>query len=149
MRFGERFPNLFGEGDMTVWFHLACAAYKRPEPLLETLGTQSTELPDREGLERRARSSLAFRRNVRIDGAERSPTGQARCRHCHEAIARASWRIRLAYHEQGRFSPGGFLHLTCRTAYFEGHDVLEQLLCFTHDLSDDDVEDLKRAYALG
>lgn len=29
LRFGERRPNAFGEGEMTLWFHLPCAAYKR------------------------------------------------------------------------------------------------------------------------
>ena len=29
LRFGERLPNPFAEGEMTVWFHPLCAAYKR------------------------------------------------------------------------------------------------------------------------
>src|ERR1700749_1537489 len=37
MRFGEVLPNPFGGGEMTLWFHPLCAAYKRPEPLLEAL----------------------------------------------------------------------------------------------------------------
>src|SRR6478736_6926755 len=35
LRFGERQPNAFGEGEMTLWFHVPCAAFKRPEPFLE------------------------------------------------------------------------------------------------------------------
>lgn len=31
LRFGERLPNAFGDGEMTIWFHLACAACKGPE----------------------------------------------------------------------------------------------------------------------
>jgi hypothetical protein len=146
IRFGECLPNLFGEGEMTLWFHLLCAAYKRPQPFLEAIGEQSASVPDREALERAAHSSLAFRRNVRIDGAERSPTGQARCRSCREPIARGSWRIRIVYFEQSRFYPGGFLPMACRTAYFEGHDVLDQLLHFSLALSEEEREDLKRAY---
>ena len=38
LRFGERQPNAFGEGEMTLWFHLPCAAYSRPEPFLEAQG---------------------------------------------------------------------------------------------------------------
>ena len=34
LRFGERLPNPFAEGEITLWFHPLCAAYKRPEPLL-------------------------------------------------------------------------------------------------------------------
>jgi Poly(ADP-ribose) polymerase and DNA-Ligase Zn-finger region len=145
-RFGENLPNLFGEGEMTLWFHLTCAAYKRPQSFLEALGTTPANVPDREALERAAQSSMAFRRNPRIDGAERSPTGQARCRSCHQLIERGAWRIRIAHYEEGRFFPGGFLHLSCRKPYFEDHDVLDQLLHFSPDLSENEREDLKRMY---
>ena len=39
LRFGERLPNPFADegGEMTHWFHLACAAFTRPEPFLETV----------------------------------------------------------------------------------------------------------------
>jgi hypothetical protein len=146
MRFGENLPNLFGEGEMTLWFHLMCAAYKRPEVFMEAFSAHPPDVPEREALERAARASLAFRRNARIDGAERSPTSQARCRHCHEIIERGSWRIRIAYYEQGRFYPGGFLHLACRMEYFAGHDILEQLLYFSPALSEADREDLERGF---
>jgi hypothetical protein len=133
---------------MTLWFHPACAAFKRPEPLLQALGEALENLPDREALERAARSSLAHRRIPRIDGAERSPSGQAKCRSCRETIARGSWRVRLVFYEGGRFSPGGYVHLACRKAYFETNEVLGQILHFSPDLSDDEREDLRRAYGL-
>jgi hypothetical protein len=147
IRFGECLPNLFGEGEMTSWFHLPCAAYKRPQVFLEAVREASIPVPDREALERAAHSSLAFRRNQRIDGAERSPTAQARCRCCHEPIARGSWRIRIAYYEQGRFYPGGFVHIACREAYFEGHDVLDQVIHFSAPLTEEEREDLRRQYS--
>jgi hypothetical protein len=90
LRFGERLPNPFADGEMTVWFHPLCAAYKRPEALLQTLDESPAEVPDREALERAARSSLAHRRLPRIDGAERAPSAQARCRSCREPIARGA-----------------------------------------------------------
>ena len=37
LRFGEFTPNQFAEGETTLWFHPLCAAFKRPEPLLEAL----------------------------------------------------------------------------------------------------------------
>ena len=37
LRLGERLPNPYAEGEMTLWFHPTCAAYKRPEALLEAL----------------------------------------------------------------------------------------------------------------
>jgi hypothetical protein len=149
LRFGERLPNAFGEGEMTLWFHPACAAYKRPEPLLEALAETRENVPDSDRLERAARGSLAQRRLPRIDGAERAPTGQAKCRSCRQPIARGSWRVRLVLHEEGRFVPGGFVHLDCRKAYFDTDDVLEQVLYFSPDLSDGEREELRRACGAG
>jgi hypothetical protein len=145
LRFGEHVPNPYGEGEATLWFHPRCAAFKRPEPLLESLPGAPADLPDRDGLERIARSILAHRRLPRIDGAERSPSGQARCRHCREPIERGTWRIRLVFFEEGRFSPGGFIHLACRTAYFECDDILEAVLHFSPTLGEDERADLERA----
>jgi hypothetical protein len=34
LRFGENRPNAYGDGEMTLWFHVPCAAYKRQEPFL-------------------------------------------------------------------------------------------------------------------
>jgi len=131
---------------MTLWFHPLCAAYKRPQSLLEALAQPEAEsLPDRETLERAARRGIEHRRLPRINGAERSPTGQARCRACHEPIARDSWRIRIVYYEEGRFTPGGFLHLGCRQSYFETDDLLDQILHFSVELNDADREELIRA----
>jgi hypothetical protein len=146
LRFGERLPNPFADGEMTVWFHPLCAAYKRPEPLLEALATTAAEVPDREGLERTVRASLAQRRLPRIDGAERSPGAQAKCRSCREPIERGTWRVRLAFWEEGRFAPGGFVHLDCRKAYFETDDILDRVLHFSRDLSADEREELKREF---
>jgi hypothetical protein len=147
LRFGERLPNPFAEGEMTLWFHPACAAYKRPGPLLQALAETPENVPDRERLECVARGCLAHRRLPRINGAERAPGGQARCRSCRAPIGRGSWRIRLVFYEEGQFAPSGFVHLECRKAYFETDDILEQLLHFSADLSDAEREALSRACA--
>lgn len=144
LRFGERLPNLFGEGDMTLWFHPACAAYKRPQSLLEVLAAAS-DVPGQAALERAAQQTLGHRRLPRIDGAERSPSGRATCRSCRESISRGDWRIRLVFFEEGRFLPGGYVHLTCRKGYFGTDDILDQLLHFSRDLSLDEREALRRA----
>ena len=34
LRFGERLPNPYAEGEMTLWFHPACAGFQRPEAVL-------------------------------------------------------------------------------------------------------------------
>jgi hypothetical protein len=138
LRFGESLPNQFGEGEVTHWFHPMCAAYKRPEPILEALPTATVDLPDREALEHAAKASLAQHRLPRIDGAERSPTSQAKCRQCREPIEKGTWRIRLIFHEEGTFSPGGFIHLACREAYFETADIAERLLHFSPALAEEE-----------
>jgi hypothetical protein len=145
IRFGERLPNPFGEGEMTLWFHPLCAAYKRPEPIMEALAAIA-EVPQREALERAAQASLAQQRLVRIDGAERAK-GQATCRSCREPISKGAWRIRLVFYEEGQFSPGGFIHLDCRKAYFETDLVVEHVLHFSSTLADADREELRGAIA--
>jgi len=145
LRFGERMANPFAEGEMTLWFHPLCAAYKRPVPLLEALEQSAEGVPEREALERAAQKSSSQRRLPRIDGAERAPTAQAKCRCCRQPIARGSWRIRLVYFEDGRFTPGGFVHLGCRRVHFESDDVLDQVLHFSPSLSEDEREELRRA----
>ncbi len=146
LRFGERLPNPFSEGEMTLWFHPPCAALKRPEPFLEALGEAPESLADRGALVRSAQGTLVHRRLRRVDGAERSRSGQAKCRSCHSVIDRGAWRIRLTFYEEGRFSPGGFIHLACCPTYFEGHDVVDRILHFSPDLEEGDRDDLVRAY---
>jgi hypothetical protein len=145
LRFGERLPNPFAEGEMTVWFHPACAAWKRPEPFVEALEQTSENVSERGRLEAAARSSLAHRRLPRIDGAERAKSGQAKCRSCGEPIARGSWRIRLVFYQEGQFSAGGFVHLHCRKNYFETDDVMDQVFHFSRDLSADERQELQSA----
>lgn len=144
-RFGEKVPNPFGEGEVTHWFHPTCAAYKRPDAVTAGLAEAPAELPDRAALERIAAASLAQPRLARIDGAERAPTSQARCRQCKEPIEKGGWRIRLVFHEEGTFSPGGFLHLQCRTPYFETEAVIEPVMHFSHALGEADRDELRAA----
>jgi Poly(ADP-ribose) polymerase and DNA-Ligase Zn-finger region len=145
LRFGERLPNPFGEGEMTLWFHPQCAAYKRPETMLQALAESRESAQDAAALERAARGNSAHRRLARIDGAERAASGQAKCRQCKQPIPRGTWRIRLVFFEEGRFIPSGFIHLDCRGDYFENHDVLGPLLHFSPDLSDTDRDEVVRA----
>jgi hypothetical protein len=136
LRLGESLPNPYAEGEMTLWFHLDCAAYKRPDVLIEALAGGATKVVDHERLLAVAHKQLAHRRLPRIDGAERAPTGQARCRHCREPIARGTWRVRIVHYDEGRFAPGGFVHVDCRRAYFETDDITAPLLHFSADLDE-------------
>lgn len=148
LRFGERLPNPFADeekDEMTLWFHLACAAYKRPEPFLETLPATDANVPDAAHLEADARAGVKHRRLPRVDGAERAPTGRASCRHCRETIAKGAWRIRLVYFEEGQFSPSGFIHASCAEAYLGTSDVVDRALCFGAELTEEERADLERA----
>ena len=145
VRFGERLPNPYADGEMTLWFHPLCAAYKRPEPMLEALAQSESVVQGREALERAAQTSLARHRLPRVDGAERAK-GQATCRQCRKPIPRGDWRIRLVMYEEGQFSPLGFIHLACAKDYFETTDIIEPLLHFSPALSDPEREELRGAF---
>ena len=133
LRFGERAPNAFGDGEMTLWFHPACAALARPEPLLELLAEASHAelLDDAAALQRDAETSLRHPRLCRIAGGQRSPTARARCRHCKELIAKNEWRIALGFFEDGRMQPGGFIHDSCAAEYFGSDEILERVRHFS------------------
>ncbi len=146
LRFGESLPNPFGEGETTHWFHPSCAAFKRPEPLLEALAARTEPLPDRERLERDARAGVEHPRLQRVAVAERAPTGRAACRQCKEPIAKDAWRIALVFYEEGRFSPAGFVHVPCAPAYLETAGtagVLERVRRFAPALTDEDVRQIE------
>lgn len=152
LRFGERRPNAFGEGEMTLWFHLPCAAYKRPEPFLELLDgvdeeeeASADELQVAQALRSGAEFGVAHRRVPRIDKVDRAPTGRARCRACRELIAKDGWRIGLVFFEEHRFQPGGFIHAACAQSYFETTDVLERIRHFNPGLGEAELESVGAA----
>jgi hypothetical protein len=149
LRFGERHPNAFGEGEMTLWFHPWCAAYMRPEPVLEALrgaaGVARGEIEAADALEAAAEFGVAHRRVPRIRGAERAATGRARCRSCRELIEKNAWRIPLVFFEEYRFQPSGYIHAGCAREYFETVDVIGRVRHFNPDLSASDIDALKSA----
>jgi hypothetical protein len=147
LRFGEALPNPFADGETTHWFHLDCAAFKRPEPLLEALAARSEPLPGREVLEADARRGVEHRRLPRIDGAERAPTGRAQCRQCREPIAKDAWRIVLVFWEEGRFNPAGYVHARCAPAYFETADVLGRVRRFARGLREEELAQIEAELA--
>jgi Poly(ADP-ribose) polymerase and DNA-Ligase Zn-finger region len=144
LRFGESLPNPFAEGDTTHWFHLDCAAYKRPEPLLETLEAGAEQpIADAERLMAEARQGIAHRRLPRINGAERASSGRAQCRSCRNPIEKGAWRIPLVFYEEGRFAASGFVHVSCAQAYFETTDVLPRVKRFSAGLSEADLAEIQ------
>jgi Poly(ADP-ribose) polymerase and DNA-Ligase Zn-finger region len=149
LRFGEVLPNPFAEGETTHWFHLDCAAYKRPEPFLEWLAASPEPHAEAEPWRAEAERGVALRRLPRVAGAERDPSGRAQCRCCRARIAKGCWRIGLVFYEEGRFSPAGFIHPGCSQAYFETTDILPRLRRFTPGLTDAELNDLERELGRG
>ena len=81
-------------------------------------------------------------RLARIRRAERAPSGRAKCRHCREAIPAGSWRIALEIWEEARFSPMGFIHMSCSKDYFGTADILPRIKHFTPGLSPADLGEI-------
>ena len=145
LRFGESLPNPFADGETTHWFHPECAAFKRPEPFLETLEARPESLQDSERLMAAAKEGIAHRRLPRVSGAERAPSGRAQCRSCHATIEKDAWRISLVFYEEGRFAPAGYIHVPCAQAYFETTDIIPRLKRFSPALTDEDVKAIEAA----
>ena len=140
-RFGERLPNPYADGEgaeMTHWYHPICAAFKRPEPLVEFLHVATDPVEGRDTLLRHAEQGFLHRRLPRVDAASRAPSGRAACRHCRELIEKGRWRLALVYYEEGRFAPSGFIHLTCARDYLETVDVIERIAHFSTSLTEAD-----------
>jgi hypothetical protein len=144
LRFGERVPNPFGdEGtETTRWYHVTCAALTRPEAFLRTLPETSEPIEQRDALEREAALGAAHERLSRARGAGRAPTGRAACRSCREPIAKDAWRISLAYYEDGRFVPAGYVHTGCARAYFGTFDLLFRLGHFSPGLNEAEFREI-------
>jgi poly(ADP-ribose) polymerase-like protein len=148
-RFGESLPNPFDDkgGEMTHWFHLPCAAYRRPAPFLETLNATSDPIEHREALARDAELGAAHHRVPRVGTAERAPSGRATCRACRTTIDKGTWRIALVFYEDGRFSPSGFIHVRCAPAYLETSDILPRVRHFSPALTTADLDEIQAEWS--
>ena len=139
LRFGERMPNPFGDGNMTHWHHPRCAAHRRPEPLLEALQAGAYEADNRMDLAAAAQRGIAHRRLPRLGALEQASSGRARCRHCRELIEKEAWRLPLVFFEEGAYNPGGFIHAACAVAYCETPDAVDTIACFAPAMSSADI----------
>jgi hypothetical protein len=113
--------------------HLRCGAYARPEPFLLALEQTNEAIADRDELEAEARLGVEHPWLQRLRGMERAPTGRSTCRWCRASIAKDAWRIVLSFYdeEEGRFSPGGFLHPGCAREYAGTERIAERMRHFT------------------
>lgn len=145
LRFGERLPNPFADGEnveMTHWFHVVCAAYRRPEAFLATVPEATVAIDQQDALVREAELGVAHRRLPRVSGAERASSGRATCRACKELIAKDTWRVALVFYEEGRFVPSGFVHVGCLVSYCETPEVMPRIRHFSPALTAADAAEI-------
>lgn len=147
LRVGERIENPFADGLTTLWFHLQCAAYKRPEIFLAALEAHDETLPDSDRLKAEAGLGVEHRRLPRVNGAQKDPSGRATCRSCRERIGKGEWRIALDFYEEGRFNPAGYIHAGCARDYLETTDIVDRARHFARDLTEADVYEIRAALA--
>jgi len=145
LRLGERVPNPYGdEGtETTHWYHVPCAAFTRPQAFLEASSSSPLSIDRRAELEAEAAMGVQHERLARVRAAERAPTGRATCRHCHELIGKGAWRIALAYFEDGRFTPAGYVHLACARPYLDTAAILPRIAHFSPALEPADLEKIE------
>jgi hypothetical protein len=148
LRFGESVANPFAEGTTQRWFHLACAAFMRPEPFLPALDAYPGEVPERELLRAAALTSAAHRRLPRLLRVERASSGRARCRSCREPIAKDGFRFALQmFEEDVRPSPIGVIHAACAEPYFGTREVLDRVARLSPEIRGDELAELTRQLA--
>jgi hypothetical protein len=139
LRYGEELASGYGEGEAAsvFWFHLRCAALRRPEKLgqLVRASEAGAVLADRDELLALADEGVAHPRLERVAGAEQASSGRARCRQCQELIPQGAWRVRLStFGETGFFDPLGFVHASCVPTYFEVPTVKPRLAQISPEL---------------
>lgn len=143
LRFGERVDNPYGDGLASFWFHLRCAALRRPEPFSALMDVSPQLAFDaRDALTRHAALGVAHARLPRLTQAMRAPSGRARCRSCHQTIDKATWRVALSMWQDGRFEALGFIHASCAVSYAECSDVTE--ICTRIEAGSADLTDADR-----
>ena len=145
LRFGERVPNPYGEGDTTHWFHLYCAAEQHAEKLGDALAAYGGDVPDRELLERVVENGRQNPKLASVRRSERAPSGRARCQHCHEKIEKDAWRIAFERDPE----PMGmvtlsYVHLRCGPAHFGKAGLAEKLLRLTDGLTEEEIDEAFR-----
>jgi hypothetical protein len=146
LRFGEEQPSAFADGMQMAWYHLACAAKRRPVQVKAALDAFEGEVPDRAALE--AAMAEADTEASDYPFAERAPTARSRCLQCREAIDKGTLRVATERELEAMGRPGtGYLHPRCAPAYLESEDLAARLRRNSRGLSAADFEELERELA--
>lgn len=145
LRFGEAVPNAYGDpGDETrVWFHVPCAAERRPEKLSPLLG-EAPDLPDRATVEDVVRQSLANPKLRSVKRGERSPSGRASCQHCHEKIAKGELRVVVEREgDTASMAMTSFVHARCAAGHLGRDGLVAKLRRAKSELLPSDLAELE------
>lgn len=141
LRFGEASTNPFGDGSFVQWYHLACAAEKRPDKLAPVLAKYKKAVPDRAALEASLGTATRGTRLAKLVRAERAPTGRSICDHCKLGIAHKTLRAVVRIDTDPSFTRTAFLHLACARA-FAGQEVAAHLATRSKALTKPDRAEL-------
>ncbi len=144
LRFGERVPSAFGEGEQTLWYHLLCAAERHAEKLSPVLAEYAGEIPDREKLERIVENGVQNPKLASVQKVDHAPTARAKCQHCHEAIAKGELRVGVDRDTEGQMPAISYIHLTCAPAYLGEVGLKEKLARLSAGLSEEDAARVAR-----
>lgn len=126
-RFAEAVPNPVAEGESQHYYHLECAAERRPKAFARVFPTLDPPRPELAALNAAAELALEHPRLERLGVIERAKSARANCRQCHEPIEKDGWRVALQPIEEGRLGSWGFVHLACAGAYVGFKPNLERL----------------------
>jgi hypothetical protein len=146
-RFGEQVANSFGEGDALHWFHLTCAADRRPEKLKAAIEAHEGELPDREALLETATLGVANGELRFVSHIEKAPTGRATCQQCRNKIDKSVWRVAVDRSPDGVTPMGGSVHLSCAVDHFGAPGLIQRLQRAAARLAPDDRAEALAAIA--
>jgi hypothetical protein len=142
-RFAEAVPNPVADGESQHYYHLECAAERRPKAFAALFPALEPPRPELAALNAAAEFALEHHRLQRLGVLERAKSARANCRQCREPIEKESWRVALQPIEEGRLGTWGFVHLTCAGAYAGIKPSLERLTRYS-DLEPKDREEVAR-----
>lgn len=149
LRFGEEVPNAFSaSGEMSFqWYHLPCAALKKPAQLKVALDAFTGEVPNKDELLKTLEESSKKLKPSNYPYAERASTGRSRCQQCAEPIEKGKLRVAVEREVETasfRTAGAGYLHPRCAKEYTKDEQVLEKIKANATGLKPEDLEELSK-----
>jgi hypothetical protein len=148
-RFGEEVENTFGEGKALHWFHLMCAAEKRPDKFLVALEASDAAVADRDTLASIARAGVDNPNLTQVRRTERAKTGRSRCQVCREIIEKGALRVAIEREDELAMASVSFVHAWCAPGRLGLEGLLDKLRRTSPQLGIDDLDELARELEAG